>query len=935
MTRRKMYVKKLAWVAMALATAFCCRQACAETWTWIGGSTNGWANSKVTPGAANREWQEGYNWRDSSGVRGDDWFSAADHGYRPANGDTIIFDTSVANEYTHCWGGVDGVKYGTIIVRGANNWKGCYGTQPNVQDGGSMRLESPISASFPYVWSRGTMTVYVVAGGTMTLCYTKQSSTIRPVVKTGGGIWKLGTGYDSFWTTFDLQGGTVECTANNQFNTSTSFTFNGPDTKLDIRGFNQKVADAALAESSKANGHVITSATPACLTLSGTQGDTTFSGNIAGAVSICWDPMDASKTLTLSASALDTTGTLIVSNGVLKLMGGEVLPSGRLDIEGGKLEVQANGILFMRSGSLVQGDVVVADGLYVSVASPGRTDVSWMAGDGVLIVGDPTGGMSTSATWTGTGPMTTAANWNGAAELPDVYGGTLCMSVEGGTSATVDKDVWIKGIDIASGVTAFSFMPSNAHILWLGAQGLTTPDVSGTYSIQAPFGILGAQTWTVGATDTLTLKAPLATVKRGTVTMGGTGTYEFQAGSPDLANDLAVVSSMVNVRADYALGGAAGTTSFTNATVKFFGTTQARPLVFGNNTSSTFFTIEAGTTNVFNGNVFLARAGGTLNLNSGTEIFAGGLEFPSDGEFTITGGVCIVTNQPVSRGTWARQNVVGGEFHLFAPSNEVNVGQQGWVSGQGTTFYTHVTNAIYKSHMNLSGNKPGGAIWDLCGCDQRVINIQCGRGDNGPTTGADKWKSSTQPGTIRSDLPAVLHLADAEYSTRPINGSSPSSTNWAYFVGQAGISKEGSYKSHWLMQECSSSGMVQVTQGELYIAKRFVDRDGYDYGQGSWTNASKAVAKGTGTLVFQHSACIGKRTNVEISESGKLRLEAGVRQRCYNLYLPDGTGGLVKQPLGSYGSSASGATHKNDTYFSGTGMLMAVGDGSGFMLIVR
>ena len=154
-------------------------------------------------------------------------------------------------------------------------------------------------------------------------------------------------------------------------------------------------------------------------------------------------------------------------------------------------------------------------------------------------------------------------------------------------------------------------------------------------------------------------------------------------------------------------------------------------------------------------------------------------------------------------------------------------------------------------------------------------------------------------------------------------------------MGQAGISKEGSYKSHWLLQECSSSGIVQVTQGELYIAKRFIDGAGNDYGQGSWPNASKAVAKGTGTLVFQHSACIGKVTDVELSEGGKLRLEEGVTQVCRDLYLPDGNGGLAKQSLGSWGATASGAAHKNDTYFAGTGQLIVTGDGNGCLLIFR
>lgn len=911
---------------LALA-AVCGLRAGAETWTWIGGSHYGWSGGKITANVnRNRDWQDGYNWRDSSGERGGYY---AEGGRCPANGDTLVFDTDVKNEYTHCWGGKSGIQYAAVVVRGSADWINYYGSQPNVQDGGSMRLESAIAANLQYVYPKGEMTVHVADGGTLTLAYLKDDgTTVRPVVKTGGGTWRISSEHGSFWTTLDLRGGAVRCMTNNQLNATTSFTFNGPGTRLNINGFNQVIADAALAESAAASGHAITSPTAACLTLSGAQDDTTFSGNVSGAVSICWKPSDATKTLTLSALTLDTTGTLVVSNGVLKLGANEVLPNGLLDIEGGKLEVPEGSILFMRSGSVTQGDAAVADGTYGGEAGPGRTAVSWMAGSGLLMVGDPTGGTSASANWTGTGPMTTAVNWDGAAELPDIYSGTLCMSVTGGESATVDTNAWLNGIAIASDVTAFSFLPSSTHILWLGAQGLTTPGVRGTYNIQAPLGILGAQTWTVGANDKLALKAPLTTVMGGTVTMGGTGTYSFEAGSPDLANDLKVTSGTVHVKADYALGGASGTTSFTNATVKFFGTTQVRPLAFSNKV----FTVDSGTTNVFNGKVFIS-INGTLS-NAGTEIFAGGLDFGYTDTIIFTNGVFVVTNMPITGGASRRHNVTSGALHLFAPSNAVNINQQGWVSGEGR-LYTHVTNAIHASNMNLSGNQPGGAVWDLCGCDQRVANIQCGRGNDGTGATAVKWKTSTQPGTIRSDLPAVLHLADAVYSIRPSNNSSPSSTNWAYFVGQAGISKEGTYKSHWLLQECSSSGIVQVTQGELYIAKRHVDGAGNDYGQGSWPNASKAVAKGAGTLVFQHSACIGKTTDVELHAGGKLRLEEGVRQLCRDLYLPDGEGGLAKQALGTWGSTASGAAHRNDTYFAGAGQLIVIGDGKGCLLIFR
>ena len=415
------------------------------------------------------------------------------------------------------------------------------------------------------------------------------------------------------------------------------------------------------------------------------------------------------------------------------------------------------------------------------------------------------------------------------------------------------------------------------------------------------------------------------------MTAGGSGTYSLEAGSPDFANDVTVTSGTYQVKADYALGGARGTTSVTNATVTFYGTTQTRPLVFKNKS----FSSSSKSTNVFLGPVSISVNGG-LDNKGGRHVFAGGLEFGEGDTVTFSGaGETVVTNLPITGGYNRRHNFTNGKIHLYTPDNAINVEQQGFISGSSTIFYTHVTNAIYRSCMNLAGNQPGGATWDLCGCDQRVVNIQCGRGTNGTESSAFKWKNSTEPGTIRSDLPAVLHIADSQYSTRPSSKSSPSSTNWAYFVGQAGISKDGPYKSHWLMQECSSSGMVQVTQGELYIAKRFIDGDGNDYGQGSWTNASKAVAKDAGTLVFQHSACIGRCTDVEIGAGGKLRLEEGVVQRCHDLYLPDGDGVLVKQRVGTWGSSASAAANRNGTYFDGTGQLVVLGDGRGLLIIFK
>ena len=61
-----------------------------------------------------------------------------------------------------------------------------------------------------------------------------------------------------------------------------------------------------------------------------------------------------------------------------------------------------------------------------------------------------------------------------------------------------------------------------------------------------------------------------------------------------------------------------------------------------------------------------------------------------------------------------------------------------------------------------------------------------------------------------------------------------------------------------------------------------------------------------------------------------LELAAGVVQTCRDLFF-DG----VRQPIGTWGSSASGARRKNDERFVGTGVLNVLSDGKGLAFILR
>jgi len=91
----------------------------------------------------------------------------------------------------------------------------------------------------------------------------------------------------------------------------------------------------------------------------------------------------------------------------------------------------------------------------------------------------------------------------------------------------------------------------------------------------------------------------------------------------------------------------------------------------------------------------------------------------------------------------------------------------------------------------------------------------------------------------------------------------------------------------------------------------------------TWTLSGINTFSGTttisaGTLVIDgggKSQCLSD-TNLLTISGGKLQLEAGVKEKVGSLML-----GAAIQTNGIWGSSTSGATFTNDTYFAGTGWL--------------
>ncbi len=111
---------------------------------------------------------------------------------------------------------------------------------------------------------------------------------------------------------------------------------------------------------------------------------------------------------------------------------------------------------------------------------------------------------------------------------------------------------------------------------------------------------------------------------------------------------------------------------------------------------------------------------------------------------------------------------------------------------------------------------------------------------------------------------------------------------------------------------------------------------------GDWTLTGVNTYSGTttvnaGTLVIDggtKSQCLPDAGLLAISGTGKLRLNAGVREKVGSLRL--GAGATIAGPA-TYGSSASRAANTNDTYFTGTGVLYVGLDipSDGMILIIN
>ena len=943
-----------AWacVCAALATA-----ASAETWYYKGGGArNQYAYDWFATG-------EGCNWTNAVGAAG-----------VPAAGDVVVLpekDPETGGNITVSASsgtmpplaaftapGPFTLHQGTLVMRAGgagvfvgagSSWWAALACQANADDPAAEGVVVTVPDGVTFNLQKG-----ITCTGT-------------DVIKAGGGtLVNLAQGISGFYAdlkdlTVRLRGGTfVNHTTNLLQGVRLVFDSDDPNLRVKIgkaekRSWNWGIRDGAIEESpavsNTAHGFTSEDGVEAqALTLCGTPtvNPMRFTGTFYRRAGLVWNPDAADAAFVFAKAVSHTTGELLVSNGVVRLVEGATFSRlSRLDVAAGaRFAVEAgagSGFMAQEAALAAGGRVVVGKDVSLTfnratfdgaALAPGphtaATDPDWLSGDGLVYVVSNTGAPETpsAATWTGGGADTllaTAANWEGGT-VPDFEtGGLTATFAADGERATFAADGFVRfaGLVFTRAFTLDRAADATGRVL-LGAGGVQTPDADDarTYEIAWPLAAAAPQTWYAATNATLRWTAPLSGFSAlDRILVDGPGTQEFCAANT-FPNDMTITNGTVRFAGDGAMGEAAGTTDvdIRRVRLRFGGGVHARTLnlysmPLGEAPNGVVF--EGGTTNRFDGCVAFIRPTGShdtmrLQLGNAAEVvFAGGFRPNYVNIYADGPAHLVVTNTPLTTGDRLNFYSEALTVDLWTARNKVSGNTSFWQSGRVRTRVPYALDATAYSGNATRVQLDGGAFTlDLCGNDQ-ALGVLHGLA-----------------GTVTSDAPALLHLAQNHIPPHYDNGQLTvpyvGITNKVAFTGQAGISLDADARyadtfPHVLTAASCSSGTVQVTRGRLTLAAP----------DGAWTNAAAAVVKG-GTLVFEHGGAIGRQTDVFIEGGGVLELAAGVMQTCRDLFF-DG----VRQPIGTWGSSASGARRKNDERFAGTGVLNVLSDGKGLALILR
>ena len=919
----------------AVLVAFAAQFASAETWYW--------SPNVQTDG---RYYWNANNWTNTAAARG-----------FPHTGDTAVlgWGTTGTGTYRVCddnesWvmhevrfegNKVIGMNQGKIVLQGGGgglkymhnsdctgNWMGLYA----VGDG-----EVPIHIDKNVNYA-------------LQICMQKQGSGNPTIVKTGPGKFicfnqASGNAYTIPLTL--IRKGAYDITTAGTPN-GVTFAFDGDDTSQRITycygdyNYDLMLKNIGFYETNGVNNteHGFASARDHQVKFTGTpkQNPTVFSGTFYTKAGLNWAPDSASYTFVCSNAVSATTGSLIIGKGTVKLVTGasftalanlNVAAGATLEVEegsGGSFHADnmaladataqlklGTGVSLEMGAATLKGSAL-PHGTYSSDGTNGTRRAAWIDGAGTVTI---VNGPDNIDTWSGAGADNlTSTDLNWASETaPDVTAGDLLATfATGGTEASLPAGTAaaFDGLVLDSsglGGNAFSFTAGSGATATIGASGISVPASSAatTWTMGWPITVVGgAQTWSIGAKNTVKFNAPLSGDKALTITGGGavelnaTGTH---------SGALTLNQIAVKVTADNALGNASRTVNYYHdrTSLTFDGNiTVGSPLngtyLSGATTSAGGLNVTAGSSVTFNG---LVRDVNSMWVNVGagaTATFKGGLTVGADAMngflYLSGGGTAILTNSTLQMG---QKIQISGGTTLDLRSADNKLLERYWAECTSGTILTRVPNACNAGYSCLHLGASG--VFDLCGENQQLTLLH---GNSGSV--------------VKSDAPATLTILSA--TTGPDSGDNyggVNRANAATFVGQVSVTKPGTYQ-HTLAAVSSSTGSLKVTNGTLTMGAA-----------ASWVNCTNVVVAG-GTFAVKNAGAFGvpaqgerPKVVVDVASGAALNLDYTGRIECKEIRL-DG----VKR-YGTFGATGSGAENEV-SWITGTGTIRALPNGTVFSL---
>lgn len=969
------------WVAIfAVGVAF--SSTAADTWYWLG---------KVTCKSLSTDGKSHYGCAFKSA---DNWQNVAtgEHGI-PKDGDSVIFKSG-AGDFGEDFGTSVGFPSVVFEAGGGSN----QGT-PTFIAGGT-GLSATANATYNsnvYIKGAGEFVFDIASGKTHYIQKSLYGSASVTLVIKGGGTVRNSQGYapvngSKVYTearnlttgyypnrkfvfgAVKIQNGLLDM-RQYYWVRDCDIQFDGNNTALSVNCFDAdygiaslELSNCKLSETENVTGssHYVSGQDARCfIHMFGDQMvDQSFSGQFKNYAGLVWDPANDVE-FAFKKSVSPTAGILTVSNGTIRVTEGAGFPNVptiTVSGENAKFKVDASAqqtypattFVVDNGGKIVPGGRLfvkavkvngesVENGVYTGTGTIG-TQVNWVDGEEVVIVGNVTAGEGelVAATWNGTGNATTLANWNGATELPALNGGSAQVTVAGGSSFVADTDVWVKGFTL--GVTPFAFSAAAGKELWIGSSGISA--VGKAVTVGAADGCVvaaGAQTWDLG-NGTLAINGDVGSVGNDALWIKGTSNkaLDLNAATPSWTAPVFITNMVVNFKASGALGPTGANPAYLFNKPSFTGgitidrdlwiftdpgitPTTAGDLTFNGFVCSTnkqglSITAPAGSTITFN-KLLMSRNGGAMS-GDGTIVFKDSCHFRD--RPSMSGTVTVELWKDQNRlngnmGTFSGGRLKAMKPYVITKANTIRQAKDG-------------TGSSADGAQNTFINSKSNFILDLNGFDQSIDQLAMHA--NGTSSG----------GHVTSATSATLHLqtvksywANHNY-TYGFNETTLSTANeYGYETADKGYWEGGvtlSYEAaagmvRSMMRASSSTGNVEVVSGTLVFLRRAkTANETFDLKGGSanpyyrlanedgaWTNATKAVVKG-GILKLEHGKAFGKDTAFELNSAGKLQLDEGVRQSCASLTL-NGT----EAPVGTYGSTSSDAQYKDDAYFTGAGVL--------------